>query len=45
VQLGVPTERALGMAVVQHACYFVALALPGYRWLASSASRSAAAAS
>jgi len=32
---GVPPERALGMAVVQHACYFVALALPGYRWLAA----------
>jgi uncharacterized membrane protein YbhN (UPF0104 family) len=31
--LGVPAERALGMAVVQHACYFVALALPGYGWL------------
>ena len=32
--LGVPPERALGIALVQHACYFVALALPGYRWLA-----------
>lgn len=32
--LGVPAERALGIAVVQHASYFVALALPGYRWLA-----------
>jgi uncharacterized protein (TIRG00374 family) len=42
--LGVPPERALGMAVVQHACYFVALALPGYRWLAAAAPRSAAAA-
>lgn len=31
--LGVPAERALGMAVVQHAAYFVALALPGYAWL------------
>jgi uncharacterized membrane protein YbhN (UPF0104 family) len=31
--LGVPPERALGMAVVQHACYFAALALPGYGWL------------
>lgn len=42
--LGVPPERALGMAVVQHACYFVALALPGYRWLArGGALRSAAA--
>jgi uncharacterized membrane protein YbhN (UPF0104 family) len=32
--LGVNAERALGLAVVQHACYFAALALPGYRWLA-----------
>jgi uncharacterized membrane protein YbhN (UPF0104 family) len=44
VQLGVPAERALGMAVVQHVCYFVALALPGYWWLARSAARSSAAA-
>ena len=43
--LGVPTERALGVALVQHACYFVALALPGYRWLARApAERSSAAA-
>jgi uncharacterized membrane protein YbhN (UPF0104 family) len=43
---GVHAERALGMALVQHACYFVALALPGYRWLAfSNPLRSAAAAS
>jgi uncharacterized membrane protein YbhN (UPF0104 family) len=43
---GVNAERALGMALVQHACYFVALALPGYRWLAfSNPLRSAAAAS
>jgi uncharacterized membrane protein YbhN (UPF0104 family) len=45
--LGVPAERALGIAVVQHACCFVALALPGYRWLARAVSlpprRSAAA--
>jgi uncharacterized membrane protein YbhN (UPF0104 family) len=42
--LGVDAERALGMALVQHACYFVALALPGYGWLARGArSRSAAA--
>lgn len=34
VRLGVPLERAVGLAVVQHACYFVALALPGYLWLA-----------
>lgn len=32
--LGVAPERALGVALAQHACYFVALALPGYRWLA-----------
>jgi uncharacterized membrane protein YbhN (UPF0104 family) len=32
--LGIPPERALSIAVVQHACYFTALALPGYRWLA-----------
>ena len=31
--LGVPAERALGVAIVQHLCYFVALALPGYWWL------------
>jgi uncharacterized membrane protein YbhN (UPF0104 family) len=43
--LGVSAERALGIAVVQHACYFAALALPGYRWLARAAvSRSPAAA-
>lgn len=33
-QVGVGAERALGIAVVQHACYFAAVALPGYRWLA-----------
>jgi uncharacterized membrane protein YbhN (UPF0104 family) len=44
--LGVNAERALGVAVVQHACYFAALALPGYRWLARvAAPRSPAAAS
>lgn len=31
--LGVDAERALAMALVQHACYFVVLALPGYGWL------------
>lgn len=42
--LGVDAERALGMALVQHACYFAALALPGYGWLARGVrSRSAAA--
>ena len=43
--LGVGAERALGIAVVQHACFFVALALPGYRWLARAVpARDAAAA-
>jgi uncharacterized membrane protein YbhN (UPF0104 family) len=42
--MGVDAERALGMALVQHACYFTALALPGYGWLARGVrSRSAAA--
>ena len=31
--VGVPAEQALAIAVLQHACYFVALALPGYRWV------------
>jgi uncharacterized membrane protein YbhN (UPF0104 family) len=31
--LGVSPERALGIAVVQHVCYFVALALPGAWWV------------
>ena len=35
--LGVPVDRALAMAVVQHACYFAALALPGYVVLGLSA--------
>ena len=35
-RFGIGAERALGIAVVQHACFFVALALPGYRWLARS---------
>lgn len=35
-RFGIGVERALGIAVVQHACFFVALALPGYRWLARS---------
>lgn len=43
---GVPAEQAVGVAVVQHACVFAALALPGYAWLAGAgASRRAAAAS
>ncbi|MEO8620466.1 MAG: lysylphosphatidylglycerol synthase transmembrane domain-containing protein [bacterium] len=45
-QLGLSAEQAAGMAVVQHAAYFVALALPGYAWLALSRSaRTALAAS
>jgi uncharacterized membrane protein YbhN (UPF0104 family) len=44
-RFGVSAERALGIAVVQHACFFAALALPGYRWLAREAlSRTSAAA-
>ena len=44
-QLGVGAERALGIAIVQHACFFLALALPGYRWLArAGVSRNSAAA-
>ncbi|MES2179171.1 MAG: lysylphosphatidylglycerol synthase transmembrane domain-containing protein [Gemmatimonadota bacterium] len=31
--VGIPLEKAVGMAVVQHACYFTALALPGIAWL------------
>jgi uncharacterized membrane protein YbhN (UPF0104 family) len=33
-RLGVGPEQALGIAVVQHLCYFVALALPGLVWAA-----------
>ncbi len=36
-RFGVAAEQALALAVVQHACYFTALALPGYRWLARAA--------
>jgi uncharacterized membrane protein YbhN (UPF0104 family) len=36
-RFGVSPERALGIAVVQHACFVAALALPGYRWLAREA--------
>lgn len=39
---GVPVERAVGMAIVTHACYLVALSLPGYAVLARSAVRAAA---
>jgi uncharacterized protein (TIRG00374 family) len=35
-RLGVPAEQAIGVAVVQHACFFAALALPGYAWLAGA---------
>ncbi len=42
---GVDAERALGMAVVQHACALAAFTLPGYRWLLlARPTRSAAAA-
>lgn len=34
---GVSSEQALALAVVQHACYFATLALPGYCWLVRSA--------
>ncbi|MEP6999389.1 MAG: lysylphosphatidylglycerol synthase transmembrane domain-containing protein [bacterium] len=45
-QLGISAEQAAGIALVQHACYFVALGLPGYAWLALSRSaRTALAAS
>jgi uncharacterized membrane protein YbhN (UPF0104 family) len=32
-RLGVPAEQALSVAVVQHLCYFAALALPGCWWV------------
>ena len=31
-QYGVPLERAVAIAAVQHLCYFIALATPGYVW-------------
>ncbi len=31
--LGMPADQALGIAIVQHTCYFVALAVPGYAWV------------
>lgn len=37
MQFGVSAELALGMAVLQHCCYFVALSLPGYVWFARAA--------
>jgi uncharacterized protein (TIRG00374 family) len=36
-RLGVSAEQALGIAVVQHLCYFTALAVPGYGWIAGGA--------
>jgi uncharacterized protein (TIRG00374 family) len=33
-RFGVPAEQALGVAVVQHLCYFAALALPGLAFAA-----------
>jgi uncharacterized membrane protein YbhN (UPF0104 family) len=33
-RFGVPAEQALGIALVQHVCYFVALATPGIVWTA-----------
>jgi uncharacterized membrane protein YbhN (UPF0104 family) len=42
--MDVDAGHALGIALVQHACYFAALALPGYGWLWRGVrSRSAAA--
>ena len=35
--LGLSAEQAVSIAIVQHACYFVALALPGYLWAATAA--------
>ena len=32
-RLGVPAEQALSVALVQHLCYFAALAIPGCWWL------------
>jgi uncharacterized protein (TIRG00374 family) len=42
--LGVAPELALGIALVQHACYFVALGMPGYGWLARGTAPASAAA-
>lgn len=36
-RLGFSAEHALSLAIVQHACYFLALAVPGYLWAAASA--------
>jgi uncharacterized membrane protein YbhN (UPF0104 family) len=32
-RLGVPAEQALSVGLVQHLCYFCALAIPGCWWL------------
>ena len=36
-RLGIPAERAISIAIVQHACYYAALAFPGYAWAAAAA--------
>ncbi len=36
-RLGLSAEHAASIAIVQHACYFAALALPGYAWAAAVA--------
>ena len=36
-RLGISAEHALGVAIVQHACYLAALALPGYAWATAAA--------
>ena len=33
-RMGIAPELALGIALVQHLCYFVALAAPGLVWVA-----------
>lgn len=43
-RLGLTTEQAIGMAVVQHAVSFAALALPGYLWFGGLATSTRAAA-
>ena len=35
-RLGLSAEHAVSIAIVQHACYFLALAVPGYLWAAAS---------
>jgi uncharacterized protein (TIRG00374 family) len=36
-RLGLSREHAVSIALVQHACYFAALAAPGYVWAATAA--------